>query len=81
MTGLEGVADHIPEVGPVLVPAAEGPALKPRESSSGAARPAPEDDVATQSAKAPESEGNLLVVATTDAVCVLNTLLQKERER
>lgn len=66
--GLEGAADHIPEEGPVLAPAAEGPALKPSESSSGAARPAAEEDVAAQSAKAPESEGNLLVVATTDAL-------------
>jgi hypothetical protein len=72
----------------VLVPAAAGPALKPRESSSGAARPAAEEDVATQSAKAPESEGNLLVVATTDAVvkisnldCVLNIPRQREKER
>jgi hypothetical protein len=73
----------------VLVPAAAGPALKPRESSSGAARPAAEEDVATQSAKAPESEGNLLVVATTDAVvkniqsglCIKYTATKRERER
>lgn len=61
--------DHIPAVGPVA--AAAGPALKPRErSSTGTARPppppAPEEAVAAQSAKAPESEGNLLVVATTE---------------
>ena len=40
-----------------------GPALKPRERSSGAERAAEEEEAA-QSAKAPESEGNLLVVAT-----------------
>lgn len=46
---------------------AVGPALKPRERSSGAARVAAADeDGAAQSAKAPESEGNLLVVATTE---------------
>lgn len=59
--------DHM---GPVVLegPGAVGPALKPRESSSGAAA-RDDDDEATQSAKAPESEGNLLVVATTvDAV-------------
>ena len=39
--------------------------MKPRERSSGGARPA-EEDGAAQSAKAPESEGNLLVVATTE---------------
>lgn len=59
---------HIPVVGPVA--AAEGLALKPRESSStGAARAAAaaEEEVAAQSAKAPpESEVNLLVVATTE---------------
>lgn len=44
--------------------AAAGPALKPRERSS--ARPE-EEAVAAQSAKAPESEGNLLVVATTES--------------
>lgn len=50
---------------------AAGPALKPRErSSTGTARPAAaaaEEAVAAQSAKAPESEGNLLVVATTES--------------
>lgn len=48
------------------VGAAEGPALKPRQRSSGTLRGrAAEADEATQSAKAPESDGNLLVVATT----------------
>lgn len=51
---------------PPAAAAAAGPALKPRErSSEGAARAAEE---AAQSAKAPESEGNLLVVATTEGV-------------
>lgn len=57
------VPGHNPVEGPVAV---VGPALKPRERSS--ARPtaaAEEEVVAAQSAKAPESEGNLLVVATT----------------
>lgn len=57
--------DH--EAGPGVEGAgAAGPALKPRERSSGAARIA-EEEVVAQSAKAPESEGNCrLVVATTD---------------
>lgn len=38
-----------------------GPALKPRDRSPGAG----EEEEATQSAKAPESEGNLRPVATT----------------
>ena len=62
---------HIPAAGPVEGAAAEGPALKPRErSSTGAAtRPAAaEEEVAAQSAKAPESDINLLVVATTEAI-------------
>lgn len=58
-----------PVVGPVEAPAfpAVGAALKPRERSSGAAaaRRAVDELVGAQSAKAPESEGNLLVVATT----------------
>ena len=69
MRGLE-LLDPLDHMGPVVLvgPAVVGPALKPRESSSAAARPVDDDD-ATQSAKAPESEGNLLVVATTvDAV-------------
>lgn len=41
-------------------------ALKPRERSS--PRPETAEGVADQSTKAPESEGNLLVVATTEAV-------------
>lgn len=61
--------------GPVAEPAAAaevGPALKPRERSSGtAARIADEVEVA-QSAKAPESEGRcLLVVATTADVIIV----------
>lgn len=61
-----------PVVGPVEAPAfpAVGPALKPSERSSGAAaRRVVDELVAAQSAKAPESEGNLLVVATT--ICLL----------
>lgn len=58
------------EVGPAEGVGAEaGPALKPRERSSGtAARIAEEEEEeAAQSAKAPESEANWrLVVATTD---------------
>lgn len=41
-----------------------GPALKPKERSSVARPPAAAED-ATQSAKAPVSEGSLLLVATT----------------
>lgn len=55
-------------VGAVAAPGTgtAGPALKPRERSSGAARIVEEEEEA-QSAKAPESEGNCLrVVATTD---------------
>lgn len=51
---------------PVEVPV-EGPALKPKERSSGTAvRAAEAVEAVAQSAKAPESEGNLLVVATTE---------------
>ncbi|TQE01895.1 hypothetical protein C1H46_012519 [Malus baccata] len=55
-------------------PAGAGPALKPRERTSMSGwwvvdRPVAaallEEDEPTQSAKAPESEGSLLVVATT----------------
>lgn len=44
-----------------------GPALKPKERSSVARPPAAAEDEedATQSAKAPVSEGSLLLVATT----------------
>lgn len=45
---------------------ATGVALKPRERSS--PRPETEEGVADQSTKAPVSEGNLLVVATTEGV-------------
>ncbi|KAI5335143.1 hypothetical protein L3X38_025276 [Prunus dulcis] len=58
-------------------PAGAGPALKPRERTSRSGwwwwegRPVAaelvEEDEPTQSAKAPESEGSLLVVATTEA--------------
>lgn len=67
MGGLEEGPGHIAEVEAPAAAAAAGPALKPRESSSGTVLglPAVEDE-ATQSAKAPESEGSLLVVATTD---------------
>lgn len=40
----------------------EGPALKPRQRSLAA-----DEEPPTQSAKAPESEGSLLVVARTES--------------
>lgn len=52
---------HIPgAAGAALVATAGGPALKPRERS-----PAEAEDEATQSAKAPESDGSRRAVATT----------------
>lgn len=58
---------HIPAVGPEDGPPGMTwpPALKPRERRSSATTRAEEEEEATQSAKAPVSEGSLLVVATT----------------
>lgn len=63
--GLDGPDDddHMAEEeeeGPAV-----GPALKPRERSLAEDEA---DEPPTQSAKAPESEGSLLVVATTEAL-------------
>lgn len=75
MGALEEAPGHMAEEeGPAAAGAAAGPALKPRERSSGTVlgRPpaaAAVEDEATQSAKAPESDGNLLVVATTGGRC------------
>lgn len=58
-----------PDPGAAVAAAAVGPALKPRERSSGpAARMAEEEEDVAQSAKAPESDRSclLLVVATTE---------------
>lgn len=64
---------------------AVGPALKPRERSSGAARIAEADDVA-QSAKAPESDASCLLVVATTEICIFIDVIicveiKKERER
>lgn len=53
--------------------AGPGPALKPRERSSGPARIAVEEEVAAQSAKAPESDVSCLLVVATTAMILLMT--------